>query len=84
MYIHEHIIGVDVQEVYFKKQSEKEIKVKSVFKSGVLEPLAFLTFKFRCFDKLNRIQLFEDYLVYNLDLNHRALQFSHYVQSSCY
>lgn len=83
MYIHEHIIEMDVQVVYFQKESEKEIKVKCVFKSGVLEMLAFLTFKFKCFEKLNRIQLFEDYFVYDLDLNHRTFQISHYVQSSC-
>lgn len=83
MYINEHIIEIDVQVVYFKKESEKEIKVKCVFKSGVLEMLGFFTFKFRCFEKLNRIQLFEDYFVYDLDLNHWAFQISYCVQSSC-
>lgn len=83
MYIHEHIIEMDVQVVCFKKDVEKEIKFKCVFKSGVLEMVAFLTFKFRCFVKLNRIQLFEDYFVYYLDLNHRAFQISYCVQNSC-
>lgn len=45
--------------------------------------LAFLKCKFRCFEKLNGIQLFEDYFVYDLDLNHRAFQISYSVQSSC-
>lgn len=83
MYIHEHIIEMDVQVVCSKKESEKEIKVKCVFKSRVLKMLAFLKFKFRCFEKLNRIQLFEDYFVYDLDLNHRAFQISDSVQSGC-
>lgn len=83
MYKNEHIIEIDVQVVYFKKESEKEIKVKYVFKSGGLETLGFFTFKFRCFEKLTRIQVFEDYFVYNLDLNHWAFQISYCVQSSC-
>lgn len=81
MYKHEHIIEMDVQVVYFRKELEKEIKVKSIFKRGILEMLAFLTLK--CVVKLNRIQLFEDYFVYYLDLNHRAFQISYCVQSSC-
>lgn len=63
MYIHEHIIETDVQVVCSKKESEKEIKVKCAFKSRVLKMLAFLKFKFRWFEELNRIQLFEDYFV---------------------
>lgn len=75
---------MDVQVLCFKKESEKEIKVKYVFESRVLKMLAFLKFKFRCFEKLNRIQLFEDYFVYDLDLNHRVFQISYSVQSSCF
>lgn len=70
---------MDVQVLHFKKELEKEIKVKS----EILEMLAFPTLKFRCFVKLNQIQLFENYFVYYLDLNYRAFQISYCIQSSC-